>query len=57
MNEEQLKFWSGDLSRDPRRGEFKRYETADEMREYFRQLPAWQGKDDEMVRKNDCAQV
>lgn len=31
-------------------GEYKRYESAEEMREYFQQLPAWQGRDDEIER-------
>lgn len=28
-----------------------RYKDADEMREYFRQLPAWQGKDDDIEKE------
>jgi len=31
-------------------GEHRRFESADEMRRYFRQLPAWQGRDDEIER-------
>jgi len=39
---------TGDAAYPALIGEYKRYESADEMREYFSQLPAWQGRDDEI---------
>lgn len=41
----------GDIAYPSLVGEHKRYETADEMRQHFTQLPAWHGKDDEIEQQ------
>ena len=41
----------GDVAHPSLVGEHKQYESADEMREHYRQLPAWQGKDDEIEQQ------
>ena len=41
----------GDVAYPSLVGEFRRYESADEMRRHFRELPAWQGRDEEIERE------